>query len=168
MHCNTPQHTAIHCNTLQHIYLFIQSLTLLSVLQPTATHCKPLQRIATHCNTFTYSFSHWNSPIHSVIDVVESVSSLRNCLCVQTTEAFTRTDLFTHYLVVFIYWFVQSSTLMSVLQRTAMHCNALQHTATHPPIYSVIDVVESVSSWRNSLCVQMTWHRPRLIHSSIT
>jgi len=108
-HCTTLHNTATHYNTLQH------TATYCNARQRTATHGTTRQHTAPHCTTLHHTAPHCTTLQHN------------------STYCITPKREYLHVVGV-TYFALQSSAThcdTSTLQRTATHCNTLQHTATH-------------------------------------
>jgi len=167
MNCNTLQHTATHCNTLQHTAICCGTLktqcqtfatytatychtlprshTLTcshkcSALHLTSTHCSTLQHTATHCNTpapsLVASAAAWSKRARHVQHTCVAICCSMCCSvlwCVAVCVAVPRDSHVTP-----VRRFRASTLHCNTLQHTATHlhhiathCNTLQHTATH-------------------------------------
>jgi len=146
-HCNTLQHTATHCSTLQHTAAigFTDSLaTHGKTMHHAAAHCNALQRTATHRNApqrtaamrFIDSFAtHDNTLQHNAIrcDTLRHAATHCNALRRFAYDGFTRVTLGVHTIWGAIRSYYHFS--LTLLRRTAAHCNPLQHTADLCAIY---------------------------------
>jgi len=97
------------------LFIYISySATHCNILQHTATHCNTLQHTATYCNTLQHTATHCTlfiyishdstgpSDVGTTYRAAQFIMVLSSCLYTHTT-----------------------------LQRTATHCNTLQHTLQH-------------------------------------
>ena len=127
-HRNTLQHTAIHCSTLQH----------------TAAHCNTLQHTATLCNTLQHTAAHCNTLQHAIFSRRQVLVPLDVCMgwlrwvgASKLQVSFAEYRLFDRALLQ-----KRPTILRRLLTKanpyekgaavlTTIHCNTLQHTATH-------------------------------------
>jgi len=148
------QRTATHCNALQHTATHSPIHSVIDVVECVATHCNILQHTATHCNTLQHIHLFIQSLM--LLSVLQPTATYCNALQHTTTHCNTFTYSFSH-------WRCWVSVLVEKVCLCAddwgidpgwfIHSSL---SRIHSLIYSVIDVVESMSSRRNYVCVQMT------------
>jgi len=159
-HCNTLQHTATHCNTLQltatHCDALQRTATTTTYCgnrvhwlscdarQDNVSRCSTLQRIATHRNALQRTAMHCGSEVHWLScdarqHTAAHCNSLRHAATHCNTlrrfayDGFTRVTLGVHTIWGAIRSYYHFS--LTLLRRTAAHCNPLQHTADLCAIY---------------------------------
>ena len=128
----TPSRMAKDCSTLQHAAAHCNTPTLCNTLQHAATCCNTLQHTARTKNSSCMTTKAlWRGHLRSGVLQCVAIcccSVLLQCVAAQSIEIKSKPDLELQRTA------AHCNTLQHTvitLQHTATHCNTQQHTATH-------------------------------------